>query len=151
MKIVKDDLTRQDVIDVLLDHHQSMFAHSPAESVHALDLDGLRGPDMTFWSAWIEDEVAGCGGLKELDSTHGEIKAMRTVDKHLRKGVGVNVLKTIIGEARLRGYARLSLETGTHEAFAAARNMYALNGFRDCQPFGAYQLDPHSTFMTLEL
>ena len=151
MKIKVDDLSQQDIIDVLLEHHKQMFNHSPAESVHALDLEGLRAPNMTFWSAWIDGEIAGCGGMKELSSNEGEIKAMRTVDKFLRKGVAVNILDTIINEARKRGYQTLSLETGTHEAFIPARKMYANRGFEICGPFGDYQLDPHSAFMSLRL
>lgn len=151
MKIIKDDLSQNDIIEVLLNHHQQMFAHSPAESVHALDLEGLRAPEMTFWSAWIDGEIAGCGGMKELAPGHGEIKAMRTVTKHLRKGVALNILNAIIEEASARQYQQVSLETGTHDAFAPARKMYANNGFEECGPFGDYQLDPHSTFMTLKL
>ena len=151
MKIVIDDLSQQDIIDVLLEHHKQMFNHSPAESVHALDLDGLRAPNMTFWSAWIDDEIAGCGGMKELSPDEGEIKAMRTVDKFLRKGVAVSILEAIIGEAKRRGYNNLNLETGTHDAFLPARKMYANRGFEICGPFGDYQLDPYSTFMTLHL
>ena len=151
MIVRKDDLQGEQTIGLLLDHHQDMFNHSPPEAVHALDLDGLRSPVMTFWSAWIDDDIAGCGGLKALSEVAGEIKAMRTVQRHLRKGVAVSILKVIIEEAKSRGYQSISLETGSQQAFVPARKMYEANGFVECGPFADYKLDPNSVFMTLKL
>ncbi len=125
-----------------------MFLHSPPESVHALPLEGLRAPEISFWSAWEGDELLGCGALKELDPRHGEIKSMRTVSAHLRKGVAAALLHHIVAEAQRRGYERLSLETGSMAAFAPARALYQRHGFRECGPFADYREDPNSVFMT---
>src|SRR5437763_10325571 len=100
MEITIDDLTRPEVHELLREHVRSMHLHSPPESVHALDLDGLRRPEITFWTAWEGGELLGCGALKELDNTHGEIKSMRTAAAHLRKGVARNMVGHILDEAR---------------------------------------------------
>ena len=128
-----------------------MTLHSPAESVHALDLEALRAPEVTFWTVWQASELAGCGAIKELDANHGEIKSMRTASSHLRKGVAAVLLDHILSVARERGYRRLSLETGSVEAFAPARALYGRFGFRLCAPFADYVEDPYSVFMTLEM
>ena len=146
-----DDLRGPDIAQLLQEHLSSMAMLSPPESVHALDLEKLRQPDITFWCAWQDKELLGCGALKELDPTHGEIKSMRTASKHLRKGVAVGMLKHIIEEAHRRQYRRLSLETGTAEAFAPAHNLYTRLGFQACGPFGGYIEDPHSVFMNRDL
>jgi putative acetyltransferase len=139
------------VIRLLEEHLQSMALHSPPESIPALDLAGLKRPEMTFWSVWQDGDLLGCGALKELDARHGEIKSMRTAAAHLRKGVARRLMVHLIEEARRRSYERLSLETGSMDAFAAARNLYASFGFEECGPFGDYVLDPYSVFMTREL
>jgi putative acetyltransferase len=128
-----------------------MHSLGPPESVHALDLDGLRKPDVTFWSAWDGSQLLGVGALKELDPKHGEIKSMRTVKAHLRKGVGRAILTHIIGVARERRYERLSLETGGMDAFKPAQKLYESFGFVYCGPFGEYVNDQYSVFMTLRL
>ena len=151
MKIIIDDLTGPEIHALLQEHLDSMKLYSPPESIHALDLDALRQPEITFWTVWENGELLGCGALKELDSQHGEIKSMRTSDRHRRKGVGRAMLTHILEEARRRGYKRLSLETGSHEAFAPARSLYAAMGFTYCEPFADYRLDPYSVFMTMEL
>jgi putative acetyltransferase len=148
MLIRVDDLHGPQIRQLLQEHLQSMTLYSPAESIHALDLDELRRPEVTFWSAWHEDELLGCGALVELDPRHGEIKSMRTARAHLRRGVARTMLDHIIGEARRRGYRRLSLETGTNPAFAPARELYAGFGFAYCEPFAQYRPDPYSVFMT---
>ena len=111
MRIKLDDLTRPEIAELLKEHLASMFLHTPPESVHALPIEGLRSPDITFWSVWENGELLGCGALKELDPQHGEIKSMRTASAHLRKGVARAVAHHIIAEAKRRGYRRLSLET----------------------------------------
>ena len=121
---------------------------SPPESVHALPIDKLRAPEITFWTIWEKDELLGCGALKQLDAAHGEIKSMRTVARHLRRGVARTMLDHLITEAGRRGYRRLSLETGAAEAFAPARELYARAGFTLCPPFADYVEDPNSVFMT---
>ena len=151
MKIKIDDLKGPEIYELLQEHLRSMRLISPPESVHALDIEGLRKPEITFWTVWDEGELLGCGALKELDSQHGEIKSMRTASLHLRKGVAKNLLSHIIEEARRRGYSRISLETGSMEAFEPARKLYADFGFTYCEPFADYVDDPNSVFMTREL
>ena len=148
MDIRTDDLSGAEIRELLQEHIQSALLHSPPESVHALDVAGLRKPQVTFWTAWENAELLGCGALNELDSQHGEIKSMRTATPHLRKGVARRLLSHIIDEAKLRGDRRLSLETGSMEAFAPARKLYAGFGFTYCGPFGDYIEDPYSVFMT---
>jgi putative acetyltransferase len=151
MNIKIDDLSGSEVHELLREHLQSMHLHSPPESVHALDIEGLRRPEITFWTIWENDELLGCGALKELDAGHGEIKSMRTAARHLRRGAARNLLNHIIEEARRRGYSRLSLETGSMAAFEPARLLYANFGFEYCAPFADYVEDPNSVFMTKEL
>ncbi len=151
MEIRVDDLEHPQMIRLLEQHLREAFETSPAESVHALDLDGLRQPSVTVWSAWENGELLGCGALKELDREHGEVKSMRTATPHLRKGVAARMLQHIMEEAKRRSYRRLSLETGSMPAFAPARSLYKRFGFRECGPFADYVEDPYSTFMTREL
>ena len=151
MEIRLDNLRSPEVIGLLNEHLHSMAQHSPPESVHALDVDGLRRPEVSFWSAWEGAELLGCGAIKQLDATHGEIKSMRTASAHLRKGVAAALLQHIMVESGKRRYRRLSLETGSAPAFAPARSMYTRFGFVPCEPFADYVPDPHSVFMTRTL
>ena len=151
MRIAAADLDDKRVIALLDEHLKGMADHSPPESIHALDHEGLRSPNVTFWTIWDDDELAGCGALHELDAAHGEIKSMRTAQAHLRRGVAAAMLEHIMGEARRRGYVRLSLETGSGPGFDAAHALYAKYGFRYCGPFAQYTDDPFSRFMTIEL
>ncbi len=151
MHIIEDDLTGPEIRALLETHFAGMLASSPPGSCHFLDFDGLNAPDVTFWSLWDNAELAGCGALKQLSATHGEIKSMRTHADHLRKGVGAMMLTHIISEARERGYRRLSLETGSTNDFVPAMAMYEAHGFEYCPPFGDYVEDPFSRFMTLAL
>ena len=148
MRIVVDNLRRPEIIALLQEHLAEMRGVSPPESVHALDLSGLRKPDITFWTLWLGSELAGCGALKELSPDHGEIKSMRPAHRHKRKAVAANMVRHILGEAARRGYRRLSLETGSQPHFAPARALYASFGFQRCGPFGDYVDDPNSVFMT---
>jgi putative acetyltransferase len=151
MQIRIDDLRGPEIADLLATHVAFCRATSPPESTHVLDLDALRSPAITFWSAWDGASLLGCAALKELDPTHGEVKSMHTAGRHRGRGVGLGLLDRVTGEARSRGYRRLSLETGSMAAFASARALYARFGFVECPPFGDYRLDPNSIFMTLEL
>jgi putative acetyltransferase len=151
MNIVIDDLNGPEIFELLQEHLQSMALHSPPESIHALDIEALRKPEITFWTAWEGEELLGCGALKELDPYHAEIKSMRTSSIHLRKGVARNLLHHILEEARRRSYRRVSLETGSMEAFEPARRLYASFGFVFCDPFADYIEDRHSVFMTRAL
>ena len=151
MHIEVDDLSRPAVLGLLQEHLSDMHSQSPPESVHALDTEGLRARDVTFWTVWDGDVLLGCGALRELDPTHGEVKAMRTPRAQRRRGAGRFMLAHIIEVARARGYRRLSLETGSMDAFRPAQMLYEGAGFTFCPPFGEYTDDPNSVFMTLEL
>jgi len=151
MNIRVDDLSGPAIAGLLQEHLRSMALHSPPESIHALDLEALRRPEITFWSVWQDAALLGCGALKELGAHHGEIKSMRTASPHLRKGVAARLMGHILEEATRRLYRRLSLETGSMEAFAPARRLYARFGFRPCGPFADYVEDPYSVFMSREL
>lgn len=151
LRIEVDDLTRPAIHALLNEHLQNMYALSPPESVHALDLEKLRRPGITFWSAWDGAVLAGCGALKELDAKHGEVKSMRTPSALRRRGAGRAILSHIIAVARERRYERLSLETGASEAFKPAQTLYESFGFTYCGPFGEYKDDPNSVFMTIHL
>ncbi len=155
MRITPDDLSGPAIRALLEEHFAGMLSHSPPGSCHFLDFEGLNAPEVTFWSIWAKgengEELAGCGALKQIDSSHGEIKSMRTHADHMRKGVAAHMLTHILAEARGRGMTRLSLETGSAEAFIPAISLYRRFGFVDCPPFGDYGFDPHSHFMTREL
>ena len=151
MNIVVDDLSSQEIADFLQQHLEDMRSTSPPESKHALDLDGLRQPDISFWSVWDEGQLVGCGALKELSALHGEIKSMRTSATCRGKGVASFILQHIIETARGRGYQTLSLETGSMAFFEPARRLYHKFGFVLCPPFASYTEDPNSVFMTKRL
>ena len=151
MKIQIENPRSADITTLLEEHLADMVSISPPGSVHALDLDGLTHPSMTLWAARGDEQLMGCGALKDLGGQHGEIKSMRTASAYLRRGVARALLTHIIDHARDSDFKRLSLETGSYAVFEPARLMYAGFGFTECDPFGDYELDPHSTFMTLAL
>jgi len=147
--ILPGDLDDQQVIALLAVHRNSLLI-VPSHAV------GLRAPDITFWAAWDADAqperlLLGVGALRALTPVHGEVISMHTAKVARRRGVGTSLLRHIISVARERGYSRLSLETGTREAFNPARALYGAHGFVECGPFGDYQPDPLSVFMTMEL
>lgn len=151
VEIRPDDLSGPAVQALLAEHLADMHSISPPESVHALDVEGLCKPDITFWAAWSGSELLGCGALKELDPSHGEVKSMRTAAAHRRKGVAQALLRHLVAVAIGRGYQRLSLETGSQDEFEPARRLYEGFGFSHCPPFGGYTEDPNSVFMTKDL
>lgn len=146
-----DDLSRPDIALLLEEHLQEMAEHSPPQSRHALDLEGLKAPEITFWSVWDDAELVGCGAIKHLDDTHVELKSMRTKPAYQGKGVGAQLLRHILDYAEDEGYARISLETGSMPMFDRACALYEKFGFSYCDPFGSYSLDPNSLFMTRTL
>jgi len=149
MEIREGGLDEPQVVELLKLHAAGMLANSPAESCHFLDLSGLKRPDVSFWSVWDGDALLGVGALKELDPAHGEVKSMRTAPDQLRSGVGAGLVSHILKVARERGYRRLSLETGSGEAFEAAHALYRKFGFTECGAFGDYPADdPFSRFMS---
>ena len=146
-----DDLSGPAICELLEEPPRSAALDSPPGSVHALDIEALRKPEITLWTAWENGELLGCGALRERDSRHAEIKSMRTAASHLRKGVAKKLLGHMLDEARRRSYRRLSLETGSAAAFEPARKLYASFGFAHCEPFAGYVEDPYSVLMTREL
>ncbi|MFG2212795.1 GNAT family N-acetyltransferase [Streptomyces sp. NPDC048638] len=151
MKIVVDDLSGPEIARFLDEHVQQMRSLTPVESKHALDLNSLRRPDITFWPVSEGDSLVGCGAIKRLDAGHAELKSMRTRSTRQRSGIASQLLEHIIAEARGMGFTRLSLETGAAESFLPARRLYERFGFQHCEPFADYQPDPNSTFMTRAL
>jgi putative acetyltransferase len=151
VKIVVDDLFGPEIAGFLDAHVQEMRSITPPESKHALDLDGLRQPGVTFWSVWDGETLVGCGAIKRLDADHAELKSMRTSPTHKRSGIASRLLDHIITEARHTGFTRLSLETGAAEFFHPARKLYEKFGFGYCEPFADYRPDPSSVFMTRAL
>ncbi|MFC4120006.1 GNAT family N-acetyltransferase [Nonomuraea zeae] len=148
MNIVVDDLSGPEIAEFLNEHLQEMRSITPPESVHALDLDGLRRPEVTFWSARDGGSVVGCGAIKRLDAAHAELKSMRTASARKRSGIASLLLEHIIAEAKGIGFTRLSLETGADEFFLPARKLYERFGFGYCEPFADYRHDVNSVFMT---
>ena len=152
LEVILDDLSSGNIIRLLQQHRTDMLQHSPAESVHALDTAALNSPDLTFWSAWLDNaQFAGCGALRQIANDHGEVKSMRTNRQFLRRGVAASILHTIINSAIERDYHRLSLETGSMDVFIPARKLYQRYGFIECPPFAQYVEDPASICMTLAL
>lgn len=151
MEIRIDDLRGPEIKALLESHLDLMRSLSPPESVHALDLDRLRVPELTFWTIWEGENLIGCGALKELCEDQGEIKSMHTAQAHRGKGAAQTMLSHVLDTARTRGYKTLNLETGSQPGFAPARALYIRNGFKQCGPFGSYKADPNSAFFTLDL
>jgi putative acetyltransferase len=151
MEIRTDNLRGEAIIALLQEHLDDMYRITPAESVHALDLEGLRADNITFWCAWDGNVLLGCAALKQMDARNGEIKSMRTARAHRGKGVASGLLGHAIGVAQHRGYSRVWLETGSFAEFAPARALYERHGFQYCAPFADYRLDPNSVFMVKHL
>ncbi|TYK43030.1 GNAT family N-acetyltransferase [Actinomadura decatromicini] len=148
MDISVDDLSGPEIAEFLHEHVRQMRSVTPLESKHALDLDALRRPEVTFWTVRDDGLIVGCGAVKRLDASHAELKSMRTAPKRTRSGVASLLLAHILTEAKRMGFARLSLETGSDEFFAPARGLYEKFGFAYCAPFADYRPDPNSVFMT---
>ena len=151
MEIREDDLRGDAIAALLREHLEDMRRITPPESVHALDIEALRAPEICFWSAWEGVQLVGCGALKELDPQSGEIKSMRTARAHRRRGVASTILEFLIAQAERRAYETLYLETGAMFEFEAARTLYESYGFRRRGPFGEYRADPNSVYMEKRL
>ena len=147
IEVAVDDPRRADIAALIAEHLRDMHSTTPAESVHAIGVDALCHSSITLWSAREGDSLLGIGALKQLDASSGEIKSMRTPEAHRGRGIASRILDAILAEARRRGYAHVLLETGSGEAFAAARAFYARHGFVERGPFGEYTDDPNSTYM----
>lgn len=150
-RIVRDDLAGPAIARFLAEHLEEMRAVTPPGSVHALDLDALRRPEVAFWSLLDGDTVLACGALKRLDPAHAELKSMRTAPAHRGRGLGARMLAHLLAEAARAGYRRVSLETGSFAFFAPARALYQRWGFTPCPPFADYTDDPNSSYLTRTL
>ncbi|HCE4559382.1 GNAT family N-acetyltransferase [Vibrio parahaemolyticus] len=151
MRIEIDNLERPQVIALLEEHLQDMYATSPPESVHALDVSKLKLPSITFWTGWDGEQLLGCVAMSQLEDGHAELKSMRTTPSARKQGVASRLLNHVIEQAKHQGIQRLSLETGSMAFFEPAHRLYEKHGFVYCEPFGYYQPDPNSRFMTLAL
>jgi len=151
MEIRLDDLAGPEIAAFLAEHMEEMKAVTPPESIHALSLEGLQDPAVTMWTVWEAAELVACGAIMQLDTLHAELKSMRTSAAWRGKGVASALLAHLLGEARRRGYRRVSLETGSMAHFEPARRFYLKHGFEYCEPFATYVDDPNSVFMTMEL
>lgn len=147
--IAVDDLSDGKVVQLLQSHRQEMLKHSPPGSVHALDVDAMHAPELTFWSASVGSAIAACGALKQLSDDHAELKSMKASDEFVGQGIGRALLLHLLSQAKRLGYTRVSLETGTMDAFLPARSLYQSAGFENCEPFSDYVYDRHSVCMTL--
>jgi putative acetyltransferase len=151
IRIIQGDLSDTRVVNLLNTHVTSARAETGAGSAHALNLAELQSPDISFWTIWDDEALMGAGALKRLSADHGEVKSLYTAESMRRRGAGRAMLRHIIATARVRGMARLSLETGSWEYFWPARAFYRSHGFEECPPFADYVLDPNSVFMSLDL
>lgn len=151
MDIRVDDLSSNAVIELLEEHLADMYATSPPESVHALDIESLKAPDITFFTGWSGDELQGCVAIKQLTPDHVELKSVRTASSARTAGVATALLTHALEVATDRGYRKASLETGVEDYFKAARALFKKFGFRECGPFADYTEDPNSCYMTRDL
>ncbi len=151
LEILEDDLAGEATRALLALHLAGMRSTTPAKYAFALDLSGLKAPNITVWTAWKGSAIAGVGALKSLGDGSGEIKSMRTDPQHLRQGVASALPEHIIPQARGRGMTRLSLETGTGPAFDPALALYRKRGFKDGERFADYQPSAFNQFLHLEL
>lgn len=151
MDIRIDDLTGGEVIQLLEEHLQDMYATSPPESVHALDVEALKSPQITFYSGWKEQTLLGCVAIKSLNDKHAELKSMRTSTHARNQGVASRLLAHALEQASAKGFKTVSLETGSQAFFHPARSLYEKYGFQYCGPFADYDEDPNSRFMSKSL
>lgn len=151
IKIIDDNLNGNEIRHLLQTHFNLMRSQSPEESCHVLPIDDLKAPNIKFWSAWVDENLVGCGALKDLSENHGEIKSMHVYQALRGNGYSKEILKFIIKYAIENGFVKLSLETGAQPEFKAARSLYEKAGFVTCPPFGEYKIDPLSAFYTLSI
>jgi putative acetyltransferase len=150
-RIIAGDLDDPRIVELLRVHLARARAESPPCSAHALDLSGLRPPEIAFWAMWEGEALVAVGALKRLSPDHGEVKSMHTAEAMRATGAGAAMLRHIIAAARARGFSRLSLETGAQDYFRPARALYARHGFAVCPPFADYRPDPNSVFLSREV
>ena len=151
MKSIENNFDHPEVNELLRNHFVELRSVSPEGSVHVLDIPGLKIPSIKFWSLWKNEELMGCGALKFLDENHGEFKSIRITDKFRGKGYGINIIEHLVSEAKKLNIKKLSIETGTGEFFAPARKLFTKFGFKPCDPFAHYKIDPNSCYFTMDL
>ena len=151
LKIEIDDLSNPEVINFLNEHLQHMIQVTPPGYVHALDIEALRNPEITFWTVWEAELLLCCGALKKLNPEHAELKSMRTTPTHLGKGIASFLLDHILSKAKELNYQKIYLETGSYEVFQPARKLYEKFGFTYCEPFADYKESVNSVYMSVDL
>ena len=151
LRIAEDDLSDGKISELLSSHLREMHKYSPSESIHALDVTKLGEESITFWSVRDGEKLAGCGALKEISTSTGEIKSMKTNERYLRKGIAATLLEAILHEAKKRSYVEVSLETGSNNSFTPAICLYQRYGFEECAPFASYEPDVYSRFFCKKL
>ena len=149
MKSIEANFDNNQVDDLLKKHFIELRSVSPEGSTHVLDIEGLKDDTIKFWSLWEDDHLIGCGALKFLDEEHGEFKSIRLADKFRKKGNGVKIIKHLIEEAKKLNIKKISLETGAGNFFKPARELFALCGFKKCEPFAHYKKDLNSVYMSM--
>ena len=149
MKSIQNNFNDYEVNKLLQKHFVELRSVSPEGSTHVLDIEGLKNKSIKFWSLWEENKLVGCGALKFLDSYHGEFKSIRVSDDFREKGYGKKIINHLISESKNIGIKKLSVETGTGNFFLPARKLFIGCGFKPCEPFAHYKIDPNSCFFNL--
>ena len=151
MKSIEGNFDNPEVDELLRKHFIELRSVSPAGSTHVLDIDGLKNPSIKFWSLWENEKLMGCGALKFLNENHGEFKSIRVADQYRRKGYGKKIISHLIAEAKELKIKKISIETGSGKFFKSARKLFKKSGFKECEPFSHYKIDPNSCYMTLSI
>ena len=151
MKSIEGNFSNNQVNELLIKHFIELKTVSPKGSTHVLDIEGLKHPSIKFWSLWDNDELIGCGALKFLSKDHGEFKSIRIADRFRGKGLGKNIIQHLIDKSKILKINKLSIETGAGEFFAPARKLFLNFGFKSCEPFAHYKVDPNSCYFSLDL
>jgi putative acetyltransferase len=151
MKSIENNFDNPRVNTLLHYHFYQLRSNSPEGSTHVLDIEGLKVPSIKFWSVWDKDKLIGCGALKFLEKDHGEFKSIRIADEFRNMGYGIKLLDILIIEAKKIGINRISLETGAGSFFKPARKLFVKAGFKTCEPFAHYKVDPNSCYFSKEI
>ena len=149
MKSIQNNFDDYEVNKLLKKHFIELRSVSPEGSTHVLDIDGLKNTSIKFWSLWEENKLVGCGALKFLEANHGEFKSIRVADDFRKKGYGKKIIHHLISESKEIGIKKLSVETGSGNFFLPARKLFTSCGFKPCDPFAHYKLDPNSCYFNL--
>lgn len=149
MKSIQNNFDDYEVNKLLKKHFIELRSVSPEGSTHVLDINGLKNASIKFWSLWEENKLVGCGALKFLETYHGEFKSIRVADDFRKKGYGKKIIHHLISESKEIGIKKLSVETGSGNFFLPARKLFTSCGFKPCNPFAHYKLDPNSCYFNL--